>query len=155
MADKLLASNEIKKFLAAFKSLQLVAEELEVVGKADLSLLEKKKEMDKLAEEKNKKMEEILLLSAKLNEIKKQEDEYKSLALSAKAEAGKAYAQAKEELEKEVKELKEKHLVEIKSLEAKKESLIKEVTSLVLEVEAKQKSHKEVLEKIEALKRGL
>jgi phenylpyruvate tautomerase PptA (4-oxalocrotonate tautomerase family) len=40
-------------------------------------------------------------------------------------------------------------------LEAKKESLIKEVTSLVLEVEAKQKSHKEVLEKIEALKRGL
>lgn len=155
MADKILAANEIKKFLAAFKGLSLVAEELEKLGSLEQAAKEAKKNFDSVMAEKESLFKELA-------EVKKQIEEHKALLPKLEAEKKDIKQQFSldvslmiAKLDAEKKEVQDKHDRYLEVCLQEKNKAFDELKSLSVQIEEKKKLYQEAIEKIEALKRGL
>jgi len=155
MADKLLASNEIKKFLAAFRSLQLVAEELEKVGSLEQLLSEKHKDMLKFQQEKEDAQKVISKMEAQIISLREDAAVAEEKMKEFKQQLSVEKELIKKEHEAEIQQLKQNQAEKIKSLDDSLVAKKKELDSMAALVQEKSKLYDETMAKIENLKRGL
>ncbi len=150
--SKILAANEIKKFLNSLKSLNDI---LEQDGVSEQAVVEAKKELEKLKADKGSLLAESSKIAEEILKLQEDKKVAESNLVAMKEELQKQFDAEYADLKAKSVELEKVFANDFAALKESKEAMLKDLESLAKEISLKQKAHQEVVDKIESLKRGL